>query len=389
MRDNEIPLRVAYFAHDWGDSAIKRRVAGFERDGLEVYGFASYRMDPEPPDWIVVNLGRTFDNGYAHRAGSIIRGARKAQNPSLSDADVIVARNLDMLLTAALARRRAGLGTPLVYECLDIHRLVARRDPIGGAFRLLERNALHQCSAVWVSSPAFQSEHFEKHYPDVKGVQLLENRLQTALGQRCTRFRNNERKLRIGWFGNLRCARSLELMCSVAERFRTQVEISLRGYPATAKLPDFQRIVDAHANIEFGGRYAWPDELEAIYDSVDLVWAGDFMDASLNSDWLLPNRLYEGGWFGCPPAAPKSSQTGKWIAGHGAGFVLEEPMEQTLPALVDTLLNDPAPLVAARTRLLDLPRDVFVEPVGTLRIAVVSALDRGLSGRQDGSAHRL
>ncbi len=369
------PVRVAYFAHDWNDAAIKRRVAGFERDGISVAGFASYRTDQSRPNWVVADLGRTYDNGYLRRAASVFRGAKIAQGAELNDADLIVARNLDMLLTALFARRRAGLSTPVVYECLDIHRLVARRDQVGTIFRAIERRALRQCTSAWVSSPAFLTEHFERHYPEFKGSRLLENRLQDAIGARPRQASTAQTKLRIGWFGNLRCRRSLLLLADLSERFAGEIEIYLRGYPATAEITDFQAIIDAHPGLRFGGRYSWPDELETIYGDVDIVWAGDFMDAGLNSQWLLPNRLYEGGWYGCPPVAPKASQTGHWIETRQSGFVLAEPIERSLPELIETLLKDRTPITEARTRLLGLPDDVFIEPRGTLWNLVEEAIE--------------
>ena len=371
MRD---AFRVAYFAHDWGDAAIKRRVAGFARDHVEVSGFASYRRDPAQPDWVSVNLGQTFDNGYVQRVRSILRGAQSAQISALTDAHLIVARNLDMLLMALLARRWARLETPVIYECLDIHHLVARSGFIGTVFRAVERRALRHCVGHWVSSPAFLSEHFQRYYPEAEGAQLLENRLQARVGPRPEAHKPHSEKLRIGWFGNLRCARSLKLLCAIASQYGDRVEIVLRGYPAETELPDFHQIVAEHPNMTYAGRYRWPDDLEMIYNDVDVVWAGDFMDAGLNSQWLLPNRLYEGGWYACPPIAPSASQTGQWIKERQSGFVLDEPLEKTLSAFVEDLLQNPHVITVARERLLGLSENVLIEPEGTLSSLVAEAV---------------
>lgn len=367
---------IAYFAHDWGDAAVKRRVAGFRRDGMAVAGFAMHRAEGARPDWVVADLGQTYDNKYVHRALSIPRGARLAQGRVLERAALIVARNLDMLLVALAARRRAGLRTPVIYECLDIHRLVARRDAIGAVFRRIEAQALRASAGFWVSSPAFLHEHFAVHHPGARGGHLVENRLQAPPGPRPKGKPGDggSGRLRIGWFGNLRCARSLSLLCDVARTYGEDVEIVLRGYPAITEIPDFHRIVANQAGLSFGGRYHWPDDLASIYGGVDVVWAGDFMDAGRNSDWLLPNRLYEGGWYACPPVAPSASQTGRWVATHGCGFTLAEPLEQTLPALVGALIRDRAPLGTARENLLSLRDDTFIEPVGTLRDLVREAI---------------
>lgn len=385
-------LLVGYFAHDWGDAAVKRRVAGFRRDGIGVAGFAMHRTDGNRPDWVTADLGRTFDNQYLQRALSIPRGARRAQGRALKDADLVVARNLDMLLVALEACRRAGLRKPVVYECLDIHRFLARDDAVGRVFRRIERRALRRTVGYWVSSPAYLEKYFSVFHPNVPGAELLENRLQAPPGPRPPRasLEALSRKLRIGWFGNLRCARSLTLLRDLVQSQGDKVEVFLRGYPAEAEIPEFHRIVQSQPGLAFGGRYQWPDELASIYEGVDMVWAGDFMDAGKNSAWLLPNRLYEGGWFACPAIAPAASQTGKWIAGNGCGFVLDEPLETSLPALIASLASDSAPIRTSRDRLLSLPVDTFIEPSGTLRDLVCRAIASG-AGRQDpqGSARDL
>lgn len=336
-----------------------------------------HRDDSGRPDWAVADLGQSHDNRYLHRAISIPRAARVSQGPHLVNADLIVARNLDMLLVALAARRRAELNTPIIYECLDIHRLVGGDDAVGAVVRQIERCALRRCVGYWFSSPAFKERHFSIYHPKARGGRLLENRLQVAPAPRpqANSLECKARKLRIGWFGNLRCARSLSLLRQVARRFGNAVEIVLRGYPAENEIPDFYSAIASEPSIVFGGRYRWPDELASIYGSVDMVWAGDFMDPGKNSSWLLPNRLYEGGWFACPPIAPSASQTGKWIAEHDSGFTLNEPLDETLLALIGSLVANREPLLKARERLLALPEETFIEPKDTLKNLVSEALD--------------
>jgi len=157
--------RVAFFAFDWGDAAVRRRVDGFHRDGIAVDGFAMHRGRAEQPDWVVANLGETRDNAYLQRLTAIVRGARRAaaHRDRLAKAEILLARNLDMLVTAFWARRMAGLNTPIVYECLDIHRLMVREDRVGRSLRRAEGLMLDRSAGLWVSSPAFLTEYFE-HY---------------------------------------------------------------------------------------------------------------------------------------------------------------------------------------------------------------------------------
>ena len=98
----------------------------------------------------------------------------------------------------------------------------------------------------------------------------------------------------------------------------------MRGVPTTTDLPNFQQDIAGLANVQFGGRYAWPDDLASLYGGVDLVWAGDFHDAGANSRWLLPNRLYEGGYYAAPPVAPADSETARWMKEHLWGTIIPD-----------------------------------------------------------------
>src|SRR6185503_20367573 len=92
----------------------------------------------------------------------------------------------------------------------------------------------------------------------------------------------------------------------------------------------------------------------------------DFMEAGYNSLWLLPNRLYEGGYQAVPAIAPAGTQTASWIASHGAGFTVDEDLAVNLPALVSELAADRSVVAARSNHLLNLPENVFVQPRGEL-----------------------
>ena len=171
--------RIAFFAHDAADAAVRRRIQGFRDDGLDVVGFTMRRRDDINPEWENIDLGRTFDGAYAQRIKSIFRGARlaAAQRELLATADVIYARNLDMLATAFLAKRYAKLDTPVIYEALDVHRLLTRKDPIGLAFRRVEGALLARTRRLVVSSPGFLENHFERRHRGRYVASLIENRL--------------------------------------------------------------------------------------------------------------------------------------------------------------------------------------------------------------------
>jgi succinoglycan biosynthesis protein ExoL len=381
--------RIAFFGHDAADAAIRRRVRGFLDDGLQVTGFMMRRRDPGALDCEHVDLGETRDGAFMQRIRQVFAGARRAaaDRARLAAADVIYARNLDMLACAFLARRHAGLVTPVIYESLDVHRLLTRSDLVGKAMRRLERSLLKRTVGLVVSSPGFIRNHFEKHYAGDYRAFLVENRLApgasygTRPGVPGPGASGATRPLRLGWVGNLRCKRSFELLCQLADQFPDQLEVRLHGVPSRTEIAVFEPMIDVRPNMTFSGRYRSPEDLAGIYDNLDVVWAGDFMEAGYNSVWLLPNRIYEGGYYCTPSIAPSRTQTAAWLMQHDCGILVDEPLDQTLPQLIASLVADRGPIAERAAALARAPDNTFIQPPGFLASIVACCLSRSRAAR--------
>jgi succinoglycan biosynthesis protein ExoL len=99
----------------------------------------------------------------------------------------------------------------------------------------------------------------------------------------------------------------------------------LRGRPSLDRIPDFHTVVERNPDLHYGGPYQYPDDLSRIYGEVRLVWMADRFDAGLNSDWLLPNRLYEGGAQARIPVALEGSEVAAFLREKGIGLILPRP----------------------------------------------------------------
>ncbi len=369
---------IAFFGHDAADSAVRRRVRAMKGDGFRVTGFMMRRRENITPEWQNIDLGLTRDGAFLARLKSIFSGARRAaKEPVLKEADLIYARNLDMLIAAFLAKKIAGLKTPVIYECLDINRLMIRQDLIGKVLRWIEGRLLLRSAGLVTSSPGFLKNYFEPHHNGKYRAYLLENRLAAGsdYGQRPDHIKKRTpNKLRLGWVGMLRCKRSFGLLCALADRFPKELEIDIHGIPARSEIEVFEPEIDKRPNMNFGGRYKSPEDLASIYANIDVVWAGDFMDAGYNSVWLLPNRIYEGGYYGVPAIAPVGTETGNWITERATGFTPAEPLGVTLPKLITQILGSSEALDQANRTLLNLDESTFVEPAGLTREIILEAL---------------
>jgi len=359
-----------------------------QADGLTVRGYMA-RRGPEPEkdalSWPNVDMGETRDGAFVQRIRSVFRGAGlAAADPELTQADLIYARNLDMLATAFLAKRKLGLKTPVVYECLDVHRLMVRPDPIGMGLRAIERALLKRCRALVVSSPGFLTHYFERHHRGLYRAQLVENRLAEgmAYGPRpAPKAHDGRARLKLGWVGILRCGRSFKLLCQLADMFPDRLDVHLYGKPAHNEIEAFDKNVAARPNLTYHGPYKAPEDLAGIYAGIDVVWAGDFMEAGYNSVWLLPNRIYEGGYYTTAPIAPAGTQTAAWIAAEDTGLLVDEPLENRLPEAIADLLEDRGALESAETRLRHLPDAVFIQPKGEMAKLVAGVLDGPAANR--------
>jgi succinoglycan biosynthesis protein ExoL len=380
------PLRrMAFFGHDARESTIVKRVESFRLYGCDVttFMFARKRFDNGAwQAWDHVHLGYTVDRNYGKRLPKLLLGLLKTvpHLRKLRNADAIYARNIDMLLVASAAKLLARSKAPLAYEVLDIQRAFLGSRLANRVFRAVERFLLKRTAILVVSSPDFITFYFEPLQGYSGDWYLLENKIAAKQLQSLSRPSAETGKPPappwvIGWFGTLRCTRSLKILCDVADRLGDRVQIDLRGRPSEEDLPlaALEEAVRARPNMAFEGPYRNPADLAEIYGRVHFSWCVDFLDDGTNSTWLLPNRLYEGGFFGTVALACTGTATGRMVEQRGLGIVLEQPLEDAVVAFLEQL--DQAAYARYRAQVDGLPRSIFLDESDTL------GLMQRLSGR--------
>ncbi|MDB5536401.1 MAG: hypothetical protein JWQ65_1276 [Devosia sp.] len=355
-------LKILYLVPNLADPAVARRVDMLRLGGAQIHVAGFRRAGTAVPSLDVdtyLELDQTFDARFAQRllaTAKAMSGARKWAG-GLPQPDLIIARNLEML---GLANRLQGFWPSrpsVVYECLDIHRLMLREDAIGRAMRGAERHWSKQAALLLTSSPAFSRNYFDVH--GSLPTEVVENKVIWDGGERGRNpalAAETNGPLRIGWFGALRCARSLEALSGLADAMDGDVEVVLRGRPALTEFNDFNAIVAAQEHLRFAGPYRNPDDLAAIYSDVHLAWAIDFFEEGQNSKWLLPNRLYEGCLHGAVPVALKGTETGAFLERNGIGIVLPDIEPQTLRTMLGGLTRERLVQLAAAVAAKDTAR---------------------------------
>jgi succinoglycan biosynthesis protein ExoL len=119
----------------------------------------------------------------------------------------------------------------------------------------------------------------------------------------------------------------------------------------------------------YHGEYAAPHDLAATYSNIHFNWCVD-LSGHNNSFWLLPNRLYEGGYFGIPAIAIASHETGRAVSERRLGVAVDAPVSKHLVEyFLKLTCEDYREL---RERLENLPTNEFVDT------GEVAALIRGV-----------
>ena len=346
-------ITIAYLVHDLGDAAVARRIEALQAGGARVALAGFYRR--AAPGQVAGTparaLGRSRDGRLAARALLVLRRliAPGALRRDVRRSDLVIARNLEMLLLAAVVARR---GQRIVYECLDIHRSMLGTGLAARMLRLIERRLLARSALTIVSSPAFERDYFRARQGWRGAVALVENKVAVVPAPELATDNATTGPWVIGWFGMLRCRRSLAILAGLAARSQGRVRVLIAGLPSSDIFPDFPAAVARMPHVEYAGPYR-PADLPRLYGRVHFAWCIDYFEEGLNSRWLLPNRLYESLAHGAVPVALEGVETGRWLAAQGVGLRLPDG-EAMGPVLTNMTAGRHAELAAAARAL---PRD--------------------------------
>lgn len=345
-RDSKI--NILMLTHDVSDPATRRRVSMLVAGGAHV-SLAGFRRSEFPIAEIegcpVTDLGQTSNGAFLQRIAAVLRTlfCLKSHRSLFDKADVVVARNLEMLAVAVRGQSLTNLKPFIVYEVLDIHRLLLRRNIIGMGLRWLEGWLARRCAAIITSSPAFVENYFDELSHAALPIRIVENKVLDVHGT-IEPLQDNKRAdgppWIIGWYGNLRCSRSLALLRAITMNSDGRVEVVIRGRPSLDQMPDFHKIIDDTPGMRYLGTYKNPEDLPDMYKSIHFAWIIDLFEEGLNSTWLLPNRLYEGCAFGVVPLALDGVETSHAMKSLHIGVTFTKPQESEFTQYFKTLTQD-------------------------------------------------
>ncbi len=375
--------RLVFFGHNRKDAAIVRRIDSFMNVDVDVTGFM-FRRDGEPekpgPKWRNIDLGMVEHCRHAQRILTLLRAVWRSvtHRDILKKSDIVYARNLDMLALAFAGLAFVGKDRPkLVYECLDVHEAMTKPGLGGAVIRWFERAALRRIDLLVISSPGFIHNYFSPMQNYQGPHMLIENKVYFAnevVARPTPELLKDSATgpVTIAWVGILRCQKTLDLLKQLAKSEGDKVLIRFHGVISEFLIPDFEEQIEPFPNILYEGPYQWPHGLAESYRGVHFVWAQELSWSGHNSDWLLPNRIYEGSYFGVLSLCVDGTETGRAVAERRLGYVLADAQHQTLIDFVRSL--DREDVLIRQRELLLRPNTDFVASLNGTRDLVQKVL---------------
>ena len=363
------PVCVAYFGPDIDDPAVRRRIAQWGHAGFDVIAAAFTRRGRGELVDGTINLGRVMSRSRLRRIVPLaIAALRLARlRARLDDVDLYIARNIDNVFLALIARRLTASTAPLVYEVLDINASCTATGLQAFLLRRIETWVLARVCLLVVSSPHFISAYYQTLLKASTKWLLFENKVPRYA--RLPRIRpvpdehaqfGDSRRWRIGWFGYLDDERSWNILRRLARELPDKVSLYIRGMPYdNFNMEHFLRDIEQLDNAVYGGPFRNPEDLAEIYGAVDLIWSADCNELAANSKWLLTNGIYEAGYFGKPVIGLARTAIGEFLTEYHSGWSLEDPPEEALVSLIRTLT--PEAYLDKQRAILELSQDRFVE----------------------------
>jgi succinoglycan biosynthesis protein ExoL len=364
------PRKVAYLGFDASHTSVRKRMEQIG-DRTELVGLTFRRPRYNSnfvPNWNNIDLGHLQNGNYLMRLPMLLRALRiiLANRRKLAGTELVIARNLDLLSLALAARKLGVFDAPVVYDVFDVREILLGQSTAAKAMRAAEKLAMKQAALLVVSSPGFIEDYFSPYLHYDGPTLFLENKVDLEIlpddpAVRAA-WRSRERakpgltgdRLTIGWVGALRCARSAQMLKDIAQAL-PWIDVQISGKSSYCTPDVFAAQFEGIENIRYTGEYWFPTGLYDVYRNIDLNWDFDMSKPNKSGGWLLPNRLYEGGYFGVPHLAEEGSQTGHYVKRLGIGWT--RPADTgAIIELLSHIREDYAPV---KQRCLDLMDTAF------------------------------
>lgn len=312
----------------WEDAHQQARLTSLEKilgpAFILTYRRPSYKTEI---DRDVVVIGILENSRYVRRFFTYMK-ALKLLKRAVGKSNVMYVFGFDNLLLTWLARALNPGRCRIVYEVPDIREVFFREGMIGGLFRSLDRFLLGKIDVLISTSDGF-IDYYRAKVEKLPKIFLLENKVHLDIDDKHVKHKqlakcpDVDSNIRVGYFGLLRCVRTLDIMIKLAQR-ESKLTIILRGI-FMKHTEEYRNLIEEISNIHYLGPYISPFHLEEMYNDIDISWIAYPYSKEDIGNWKLArtNRYYEAGYFSCPMIALRGTRDAARVEENDFGIVLK------------------------------------------------------------------
>src|SRR5690625_541058 len=198
----------------------RSRVLAFERDYYP--GTDDFEYEP---------LGYIAKGQYWRRVVPLIRAIPRVRR-AVRGADIIYAFGMDQLLLGVISALTNRSKLRFIYEVGDIREVSIGKSLLSRGLRYVERLLVRRSKLVVITSQAYLSGYFDPY--KIAGNTpfiIVENKLPANYVQRPDDLCHVKTSpLTIGYFGLIRCEKSLEVIAKLGKQVNGSIQVVLRGY---------------------------------------------------------------------------------------------------------------------------------------------------------------
>jgi len=327
--------------------------AGYD---ITVYAFKRgyYEENTYPEKIEVVNLGAIDEGKYFKRIPKLVRSVfwiRKHEKKYPKVPVIIYTFGLDMALIGHFAWSNS---VPLVYEIGDVPIPLPHNTLASKILELVEKKIIDRCQMLTVTSPGFVTDYFSLLKPGIeKKTMIIENKLAREIAAKFLRPEKPQipsKPIKIGYIGAFKYGNCIFPLIEAVSKRKGDFELHFYGEGSLKK--DILTYVAKYENVFYHGSFASNQDLQKIYESVYLSYVV-YDNRDPNVRMALPNKLYDGPYFGVPLVVAENTLLAERVRSFGIGFVVDPRENGFAERLLDELTPDLIAQLTTSTLNLD------------------------------------
>ena len=323
-------MKIVFIISSVTDSHIIRRIQSFQETGfdVDVYGFTRGINTINKLQGINLNiLGSVEDQKYFDRIFKEWRAVTKVFKSYPKDI-LFYVWGYEFAFISMLKGRK------YIYEISDM-RYPQLPIPFRQLLGWIDKKIINKSLTTLITSEGF-IEYMGYDTNDNRFI-LIPNKLTDNFKSiRRPNILNIGNKIRLGFVGYYRYPDTVIRMARVVGESYSNIEFHFWGTGPEPILSQVRELSRKYQNIFEHGSFKNPDDLQTIYDSIDVV-ACNYDSKGTNERIAEPNKLYESIFFNKPIIVSRGTFLGDKVNRMEVGFVIESHTDESIKQFLDTL----------------------------------------------------